>query len=106
MFAALALAFVLPLQEPAAWCRFRGPNGTGLAQGSFPAEIGPGQHERWKVAIPPGHSSPVLSTTRVFLTGLEGKELVTFALERADGSLAWKRGVPRERETKRMSVAL
>lgn len=97
--AAFLLA-LFPLQEPAEWCRFRGPNGTGLARGSYPAEIGPGKHERWSVAVPAGHSSPVLSTTRVFLTGLEGHELVTFALARADGSLAWKKGVPRLRETK------
>jgi outer membrane protein assembly factor BamB len=101
MLSAAAVLSLLTLpQEPAAWCRFRGPNGTGLAGGSYPVEIGPGKHERWSVAVPPGHSSPVLSTTRVFLTGLEGQELVTFALERKDGALAWKKGVPRMRETK------
>ena len=100
LIAAPVLGLLVPLQEPAGWCRFRGPNGTGLASGSFPAEIGPGQHERWAVAVPPGLSSPTLARTRVFLTGLEGQELVTFALERADGKLAWKHGVPRARETK------
>lgn len=98
--ATLAFLLLAPFQEPAAWCRFRGPNGTGMASGSYPAEIGPGKHERWSVVVPPGNSSPTLSTTRVFLTGLEGEELVTFALERADGKLAWKKSVPRVRATK------
>jgi outer membrane protein assembly factor BamB len=94
-----ALLLFVPAQDPAAWSRFRGPNGTGLAAGRFPAEIGPGKNERWARAVPPGHSSPVLSRTRVFLTGLAGEELVTLALGRADGREAWRKGVPRARKT-------
>lgn len=87
-----------PEAPGAAWNRFRGPNGTGLAKdGSYPVEIGPGRNVRWVSAVAPGHSSPVLSAERVFLTGLEGEALVVFALERASGALAWKREVPRPR---------
>src|SRR5262245_37560544 len=86
--------------ESAAWCRFRGPNGTGLAAGAFPAEIGPKENVVWVRAIPPGHSSPVLGPRRVFLTGLKGETLVAFALERATGELAWEREVPRPRRTR------
>ena len=99
----LAAALVLaPRQDgAAAWNRFRGPNGTGMApDGSYPAEIGPEQGVLWKCALPPGHSSPVLSRKRVFLTALEGEELVTIAVERESGAIAWKRPVPRPRRTR------
>ncbi len=105
MLPALALltALVPAAQEEgvAAWNRFRGPNGTGIAAGgSFATKIGPAEHVLWKCALPPGMSSPVLSRARVFLTALEGEELVTLALERDSGTLAWKRPAPRPRRTR------
>jgi len=99
----LVASLVLSCLQPggASWNRFRGPNGTGIAAGgSYPAEIGPEKNVVWKSALPPGRSSPVLSRTRIFLTALEGEELVTLALERADGKLAWKRPAPRPRKAK------
>lgn len=103
LLATVSLALASPAQEKAAqeaaWNRFRGPNGTGLAAGSYPAEIGPEENVRWVRPLPPGHSSPVLSRARVFLTALEGEELVTLALERDSGELAWKRALPRTRKT-------
>ena len=83
------------------WSRFRGPNGTGIAaSGEFPAEIGPERNVLWKSALPPGRSSPVLSHARLFLTALEGEELVTLAFERDGGKLAWKHAAPRPRRTR------
>jgi len=101
--ASILLAALVPATQDgaAAWNRFRGPNGTGIAaSGSFPAEIGPEQHVVWRSALPPGRSSPVLSRARVFLTALEGDELVTLAFERESGALAWKRPAPRPRRTR------
>lgn len=85
---------------PAAWNRFRGPNGTGIAAGAFPAEIGPAEHVLWVRELPPGRSSPVLSAKRVFLTALEGEQLVTLGLERDTGAVLWKREAPRPRRTR------
>ena len=98
---ALSLLFFSAQDGPtAAWNRFRGPNGTGIAEsGTYPAEIGPDKNVLWATAIPPGHSSPVLSAERVFLTGLEDEALVVFALERSGGELAWTSALPRERKT-------
>lgn len=98
VLATLGLAQGQP--DVAAWNRFRGPNGTGLAAGGLPLEIGPAQGIAWKRALAPGHSSPVLSRTRVFLTALEGEELVTLAFERTSGALAWRSSVPRARHTR------
>src|SRR5262245_38085814 len=95
------LALALRQDGAAAWNRFRGPNGTGVAaSGSYPAEIGPGEHVLWECALPPGRSSPVLSRERVFLTALEGEELETLAVERGSGAIAWKRPAPRPRRTR------
>ncbi|MSR63292.1 MAG: hypothetical protein EXS08_12690 [Planctomycetes bacterium] len=99
--APLASALFLTLLSgdgAAAWNRFRGPNGSGIASGSYPAEIGPAQGVRWSQALPPGHSSPILSAKRVFVTALEGENLTTLALERESGALAWKQAVPRARQ--------
>ena len=46
------------------WERFRGPNGSGvLESGDVPAEFGPDRNLVWKTALPPGHSSPVVTMT-------------------------------------------
>lgn len=84
----------------AAWSRFRGPNGTGLARGEYPAEIGPDAGVLWAREFPPGHSSPVLSEQCVFLTGVEEERLFTYALDRDTGATLWRREAPRPRRTK------
>jgi len=51
------------------WSRFRGPNGTGVSDATgLPVSFGPGKNVRCKTPLPPGHSSPVLSESRLFLT--------------------------------------
>ena len=50
-----------------------------------------------KTALPPGHSSPVLTRTHIFLTGVDGKTLLVLALDRATGRELWRREVPRTR---------
>jgi len=68
------------------WSRFRGPNGTGIANTSgLPTEFGPAKNVVWKTAVPAGHSSPVLTATHIFMTGFDADGLVVFALDRATG---------------------
>ncbi len=95
------MAFVsLAVARPAggeAWPQFRGPAGAGVSPGTqpLPTDVGPNKAVRWKVAVSPGVSSPVVAGERVFLTGVkEGKTLVTFALSAKDGSLLWEREAP------------
>src|SRR5580692_2078353 len=80
------------------WDRFRGPNGSGVneAQG-LPVEFGLDKNMRWRVALPPGHSSPILVGDRIFLTAFEGEKLLTISMDRATGKIQWKREAPRER---------
>ncbi len=84
-------------RAPAAWSRFRGPNGTGLAEGAYPTAIGPEENVAWVRPFPAGRSSPVLSAERLFLTGVEDERLFTYGLDRASGETLWRREVPRPR---------
>jgi outer membrane protein assembly factor BamB len=80
------------------WSRFRGPNGSGVAEAkNLPAEFGPDRNVAWKVEIPQGFSSPVVHGDRIFLTGYRGEALLTFAVDRATGKLLWVREAPRDR---------
>lgn len=99
------------------WPAWRGPLGTGVApEGSPPLEWSEEQNVRWKIALPGvGHSSPIVSGERVFLTAAvpTGEPLepepetapgahdnapvthrqafVALAVNRADGEVLWQR---------------
>jgi outer membrane protein assembly factor BamB len=89
----------VPQDGPAAWSRFRGPNGSGVADtGTLPAEIGPDRNVIWKTELLPGHSSPILSAERIFLTAFEGELLFTYGLDRDTGEVLWRSQAPRARE--------
>src|SRR5262245_7717615 len=80
------------------WLRFRGPNGSGVAEGStLPTEFGAKKNLAWKTAVPFARSSPVVTADRIFLTASEEDKLVTIALDRKTGKLLWRRDVPRAR---------
>src|SRR5438270_554379 len=96
--AALAFLFASALHA-SDWNRFRGPNGTGVGDDSaVPAEFGPAKNLIWKTPLPPGHSSPMVSGSRVFLTAYDGDKLLTMALDRATGRILWRREAPRTRK--------
>ncbi len=83
------------------WDRFRGPNGSGVNEAhGLPVEFGVDKNMRWRVALPPGHSSPILVGDRIFLTAFEGEKLLTFSLDRATGKILWRREAPKARTEK------
>jgi len=83
------------------WSRFRGPNGSGIAApGPLPLTFGPDEHVIWKTPLPFGHSSPVLTDTRVYLTAARDERLVTIAIDRRSGRMLWEREAPRARKEK------
>lgn len=92
----LVLGSALNLPAGELWPQFRGPNASGIAVGdaSLPSEIGPENNVLWKTALPPGHSSPVLSAEQIFLTAVKEKELLTIALDRHSGEILWERAEP------------
>lgn len=94
--AVLTAAFSLTRAED--WSRFRGPNGLGVAETSpLPVEFGPTKNLVWKTPLPMGKSSPALTAVRIFLTGHENEELLTFCLDRKTGEILWRRTAPSRR---------
>lgn len=95
----LAVLLAFATAQAADWPRFRGPNGSGVTDTSeLPAQFAPGKNMLWKTPLPFGHSSPVLSGDRLFLTGIEDGKLYTICLDRDTGKILWRRECPRLRK--------
>jgi outer membrane protein assembly factor BamB len=82
------------------WSQFRGPNGSGVSTTSgLPTEFGPQKNVVWKTSLPAGHSSPVLTHDRIFVTAHTSEKdkykLLVICLDRQTGKLLWQREVPR-----------
>src|SRR5262245_11508215 len=93
--AGMAAAAALGADQPLSWPQFRGPGGSGLAEGQKPpVEFGPDKNLRWKVAVPSGLSSPIIAGENLVLTAFENGKLYTIAYHRADGREAWRRQAP------------
>ena len=108
------------------WPQFRGPDGSGVSVSTgLPEVFGPEKNVVWKTPLPPGHSSPVLTRDRVFVTayaeektvggqqsagGTKGNpreknhKLLVICLDRQTGRLLWQREVPRAREGRLQNV--
>jgi outer membrane protein assembly factor BamB len=77
------------------WPRFRGPDGSGVADGQKPpVEFGPDKNLKWKVPAPSGLSSPIVAGELLVITAFDGGKLYTIAYHRADGKQAWKAEAP------------
>ena len=78
-------------EEPLGWPRFRGPNGSGIADGQKPpVEFGPEKNAKWKVPAPAGISSPIIAGDNLVITGFDDGKLYTVAYRRR--GLADRRG--------------
>jgi outer membrane protein assembly factor BamB len=84
-------------QAPATdWSRFRGPNGSGHAEGTaYPTEFGKDKNMLWRLPLPPGHSSPIVHGNRIYLTAYIGDTLMTYAIDRTNGWVLWTREAPK-----------
>lgn len=61
-----------------------------LQSKNLPAQISPGL-ALWKISLPAGSSSPVLTRDRIYVTASEADKLLTIALDRATGRVLWRR---------------
>ena len=76
------------------WTRFRGPNGSGIsADSGFPEELDAESNLKWKTPVPPGKSSPVLTSQHLFLTAHEGEKRLTLCVDRLTGQVLWQRSL-------------
>jgi outer membrane protein assembly factor BamB len=83
------------------WDRFRGPNGTGVSEASgLPSEFGASKNLIWRRELPRGHSSPVVSGGRIFLTAIDNDRLYTYSIEASSGRVLWRQEAPRPRHEK------
>jgi outer membrane protein assembly factor BamB len=80
------------------WPQFRGPNGRAVSETATPpVRFGPASNLLWKVATPPGFSSPIVAGQRIFLTAATNGQFQVLCLDRRDGRLLWRKQVARER---------
>src|SRR5262245_35605235 len=77
--------------DPLAWPQFRGPGGSGVADGQKPPiEFGPQKNVKWKVAVPSGYSSPIVVADMLVITAFDEGQLYTIAYRRQDGKELWR----------------
>ncbi|HEY2961989.1 MAG TPA: PQQ-binding-like beta-propeller repeat protein [Pyrinomonadaceae bacterium] len=102
----LLLAFLLAtFISGEEWSQFCGPNGTGVsATTNLPETFGPAKNVIWKTELPPGHSSPVLTSDRVFVTAHNNYKLFVICLDRQTGKILWRKEVPRSRAGRLQNV--
>ena len=99
---ALMLATFVSGEE---WSQFRGPNGTGVsATTGLPDTFGPAKNVIWKTELPPGHSSPVLTSDRVYVTAHVNYQLFVISIDRQTGKIVWQKQVPRTRQGRLQNV--
>ena len=93
----LALLLLPATLAAADWPAFRGPTGDGVVTDpAVPATWSATENVVWKVPVPGlGHSSPVVSNGRVFLTAFlpDTGDRVLHCFDRADGKELWRKAV-------------
>ncbi|MCI0379972.1 MAG: PQQ-binding-like beta-propeller repeat protein [Gemmataceae bacterium] len=88
----LFAAYVQSQDQRLAWPQFRGPGGSGVAEGQKPpVEFGPDKNLKWKVPAPSGFSSPIVAGDKLVITAFDGGKLYTVAYNRLDGKEAWRK---------------
>jgi outer membrane protein assembly factor BamB len=81
--------------EGPGWPQFRGPGGSGVADGQKPpVEFGAAKNLKWKVPAPGGLSSPIVAGDKLVITAFADGKLYTVAYDRASGKEAWRREAP------------
>ncbi len=71
--AILSLTLTAAMSARAEWDQFRGPQGSGVAEGSVTLKWSSHEHLKWKVKLPgPGTSSPIVVGNRVLVTCWSG----------------------------------
>ncbi len=94
---AFGLMFGAPMSSAADWPRFRGPNGTGIAEDKNIPVKWTANDYLFKTELPgKGHSSPIVSKGKVFLqsASADGKERYLVCLDAVSGKILWSKDVP------------
>ena len=82
-------------ETPLAWPRFRGPDGSGIADSQKPpVEFGPEKNVKWKSSVASGLSSPIVAGDSVVITAFDDGKLYTIAYKLKDGTETWRAEAP------------
>lgn len=83
---------ILDAQEADDWSRFRGPNGSGVAEGIELPER-PMSHVAWRQPLPIGHSSPIVSKNRLYVQSADSEagRQTLHCFDAATGETLWER---------------
>jgi outer membrane protein assembly factor BamB len=96
LVALIVVSFSITIAFAEDWTQFRGPNGSGVSTSKgVPETFGPTKNVVWKTELPPGHSSPVLTRDRIFVTAHTKDKLFVICLDRQTGKILWQHEVPR-----------
>jgi len=80
------------------WPQFRGPGGLAISKTAHPPIVfGPTTNVLWKIPLPPGNSSPIITGQKIFLTAVNDGRLETLCIDRKNGSVLWRRAAPSEK---------
>lgn len=80
------------------WPQFRGPGGRAVSESAHPPIVfGPATNVLWKVAVPPGNSSPIVIGQKILLTCVRDGRLETLCFNRENGATVWRQRVPTEK---------
>lgn len=93
------------LPQPAAWDRFRGPNGSGVAENIKLPDTWTDADYRWTVDLPgQGLSSPVVWGDRLYIASADETKLERYVLcySTRDGKLIWQNASPFPKEKKHL----
>src|SRR5688572_12489532 len=83
LIALIIISFSITPTPAEDWMQFRGPNGSGVSTSKgVPETFGPTKNVVWKTELPPGHSSPVLTRDRIFVTAHNKEKLFVIGLDR------------------------
>lgn len=89
---------IAPAFAGESWPRFRGPDGSGVAEGEKPpVEFGPDKNLLWSTPIAESPSSPCIWGDAIFLTTFDGGKLWTVCLDRGTGKERWRRDAKAEK---------
>ncbi|HEV2861595.1 MAG TPA: PQQ-binding-like beta-propeller repeat protein [Pyrinomonadaceae bacterium] len=93
LFPAICLAALLPAAASANWPQWRGPSLNGVSEEkNLPVKWSATENVVWKLPVPDrSGSTPIVWGERVFLNIAEGDELALWCVDRAKGSVVWKR---------------
>ncbi len=77
------------------WPQWRGERLDGISQEkNLPTEFGPNKNVAWKTKLPGrGGATPAVWDNRVFVSSVDGQDLVLLAFDTANGNQLWKRTI-------------